>query len=62
MLQLDGMQSLEKSMMPGPFLIVTVFALVFGLLSFIKLPCPTCGGTGVLTSSEGLKAKWFPAI
>ena len=47
----------RKIMMPGPFLIVTVFALVFGLISFIELPCPTCGGTGVLTSSEGLKAQ-----
>lgn len=47
----------RKIMMPAPFLIVTIFALVFGLLSFIQLPCPTCGGTGVLTSSEGLKAQ-----
>lgn len=47
----------QKIMMPAPFFMVTVFALVFGLLSFVELPCPTCGGTGVLTSVAGLKAQ-----
>lgn len=51
----------KKVAMPAPFLAVTSFALVFGLMSFIQLPCPTCGGTGVITSSSGLKAELISA-
>ena len=55
----DSMQqhvTTHKNMIPAPFLVVTIFALVVGSLSFIQIPCPTCGGTGILNTTTSLKA------
>jgi hypothetical protein len=46
----------NKNTVPTPFVLVSVFALMLGLISFYKFPCPTCDGTGILASSQGLKA------
>ncbi|GEM_PF-6064667 len=46
----------SKNTMPTPFILVSAFALILGLISFPKFPCPTCDGTGILASSQGLKA------
>jgi hypothetical protein len=44
-------------MVPAPFLLTAVLSLAFGLISFIEFPCPTCGGTGTITTSAVLKAE-----
>jgi hypothetical protein len=48
---------IKKMMMPNSFLAVGVFSLLLGLVSFVGLPCPTCGATGSLGGSGGLNAQ-----
>jgi hypothetical protein len=48
---------IKKMMMPAPFLVAGAFSLLFGLVSFVGLPCPDCSGTGSLGGSGGLSAR-----
>jgi hypothetical protein len=48
---------MKRINIPVPFAIISILALILGMLGFIKLPCPTCEGTGILTIAPNLRTE-----
>lgn len=46
-----------KTRPPVYFVLTVTIAFAVGMLTMIKMPCPTCGGKGVLPAPAGLTAQ-----
>ena len=46
-----------KIRVPVSFMVVVIVVIVVGVLTIIRIPCPTCDSTGVLMAPQGLKLE-----